>query len=359
MREFIQLHLLVSYPPSNLNRDDLGRPKTAVMGGKERLRVSSQSLKRAWRQSDVFKESLSGYIGVRTRRMGSNIEEALASGSSLKSVLDGNPDGTHSQIPEKKAKEAAIAIASKFGKCDKDSPVHKQMVHFSQEEIEAIDSLLAKIAESGNAPDDSDLDLLRKSHKTVDIGMFGRMLADAPVYNCDAAVQVSHAITVHDVIVEDDDFTAVDDLNTGADTGSGHIGESEFAAGLFYTYVCINRDLLVENLSGDEELANKAIKALVEASAKVSPGGKQNSFASRAYASYILAEKGTQQPRSLAVSFLKPVRDVDMLGGSVRELEAVRGNMEKVYGKCTDDFISMNVQDGTGSLDEILAFVSR
>ena len=358
MSEFIQLHLLVSYPPSNLNRDDLGRPKTAVMGGKERLRVSSQSLKRAWRQSDVFKESLSGHIGVRTRRMGSNIEEALVSGSSLQSVLNGNPDGSRSQVPDKKAKESAIAIASKFGKCEKDSPVHKQMVHYSQEEIEAIDSLLAGIAGSGTTPNDNDLDLLRKSHKTVDIAMFGRMLADTPLYNCDAAVQVSHAISVHDVTVEDDYFTAVDDLNTGADTGSGHIGELEFAAGLFYTYVCINRDLLVENLSGDEELANKAIKALVEASAKVSPGGKQNSFASRAYASFILAEKGTQQPRSLAVSYLKPVRNADMLGEAIKELEAIRGNMEKVYGKCADDCISMNAQDGTGSLDEVLAFVS-
>jgi len=43
MGNFIQLHLLTSYPPSNLNRDDLGRPKTAIMGGKTRLRISSQS----------------------------------------------------------------------------------------------------------------------------------------------------------------------------------------------------------------------------------------------------------------------------------------------------------------------------
>ena len=67
MSEFIQLHMLVSYPPSNLNRDDLGRPKTAVMGGTQRLRISSQSLKRAWRTSDIFSKSLEGHIGIRTK----------------------------------------------------------------------------------------------------------------------------------------------------------------------------------------------------------------------------------------------------------------------------------------------------
>ena len=71
MNRFIQLHLLTSYPPSNLNRDDLGRPKTAIMGGVNRLRISSQSLKRAWRTSDVFKEKLSNNIGTRTKEMGS------------------------------------------------------------------------------------------------------------------------------------------------------------------------------------------------------------------------------------------------------------------------------------------------
>ena len=62
MSTFIQLHLLTSYPPSNLNRDDLGRPKTAIMGGKTRLRVSSQSLKRAWRTSDLFESALAGHM---------------------------------------------------------------------------------------------------------------------------------------------------------------------------------------------------------------------------------------------------------------------------------------------------------
>ena len=77
MIRFVQLHLLTSYPPANLNRDDLGRPKTAVMGGETRLRVSSQSLKRAWRTSDLFKAALADHVGVRTKEMGNEILKAL------------------------------------------------------------------------------------------------------------------------------------------------------------------------------------------------------------------------------------------------------------------------------------------
>ena len=99
MSRFIQLHLLTSYPPSNLNRDDLGRPKTAVMGGKTRLRISSQSLKRAWRTSDLFTEALNGHIGTRTKGMGTEVYNTLIKKGAA----------------EKKAKEWAKQIAGVFG----------------------------------------------------------------------------------------------------------------------------------------------------------------------------------------------------------------------------------------------------
>lgn len=153
------------------------------------------------------------------------------------------------------------------------------MAHFSLEEIDLIDLLMEKLAKSGNTPTEDDLLLLREKHTAADIAMFGRMLASSPKHNTEAAVQISHAITVHKVAVEDDYFTAVDDLNKGEDNaGAGHVGEAEFASGLFYNYVCINRTLLEENLGGDKGLVNKALKALVEAAAKVAPTGKQNSF---------------------------------------------------------------------------------
>ena len=350
MSTFIQLHLLTSYPPSNLNRDDLGRPKTAIMGGKTRLRVSSQSLKRAWRTSDLFTEALKGHIGIRTKTMGVEVYNALKA----KGVAEGN------------AKTWAKQVAEVFGKAKKANAAKlleeleiEQLAHFSPEEKNAIYALADKLAASNTAPSADDLKLLQKSHSAADIAMFGRMLASSPAFNTEAAVQVSHAITVHDVAVEDDYFTAVDDLNSVEDDlGAAHIGETEFGSGLFYLYICVNRDNLEKNL-GDKALAKKSLAALIEAAAKVAPNGKQNSFASRAYASYILVEKGDQQPRSLSVAFLKPVRGEDVLGKAITEIETKRANMEKVYGKCAEATKTMNAETGSGSLDEIITFVTE
>jgi len=377
MSTFIQLHMLTSYPPSNLNRDDLGRPKTAVMGGKNRLRVSSQSLKRAWRTSEIFEKTLDGHIGTRTRRLG---KEKIIS-----ELPKDNP------VSEVWAKD----ILAVYGEPDDEPGMLKQLVFVSPAEekvlkeflqevkdalsnnntggaaIQEIRSLQAKRSEKTKAEDKKkitnqivgklrDLLLIAKITSAFDIAMFGRMLASSPTHNIEAAVQVAHAITVHEVAVEDDYFTAVDDLNRGKEEmGAAHIGETEFAAGVFYLYACINRDLLLENLGGDTELADKAIAALMEASAKVSPSGKQSSFASRACASYILAEKGNQQPRSLSVAFLKPVKGENILTTAISELEKRRDNFDKVYGPCYDDFKTLNAETGEGSLAEIINFVKE
>jgi CRISPR system Cascade subunit CasC len=353
MTQFIQLHLLTSYPPSNLNRDDLGRPKTAVLGGARRLRVSSQSLKRAWRTSDLFQQALAGHLGTRTKGMGTEVFKALKAGG----------------VSDKTARSAATKIAGVFGepktakKGEEDTGAKieiKQLAHFSPEERAAIDALVVVLIAEKREPAEEELKLLKKEHRGVDIALFGRMLADAPDYNVEAAAQVAHAVTVHATEVEDDYFSAVDDLNTGEeDRGAGHIGEAEFAAGLFYLYLCIDRDLLVENLGGDEELAAKALRSLAEAAAKVPPSGKQASFASRAYASYVLAEKGRQQPRSLTVAFLKPVQGGDFLSDAVRRLGEARKNFDAVYGATVDADYEVDAAQGNGRFDELLRFVAE
>lgn len=346
MSRFIQLHLLTSYPPANLNRDDLGRPKTAMMGGEPRLRVSSQSLKRAWRTSDVFANSLKGHVGTRTKEMGIEIFKQLR----------------EKGIAKKDALDWSKAIAEQFGKlkkADKNNETQEleieQLAHFSPEEERAINALVSVLADRKIKPEVEELELLRKQHTAADIALFGRMLAAKPLYNTEAAAQVAHAISVHSVIVEDDFFTAVDDLNNGEDdAGAAHLGETEFAAGLFYLYLCIDKALLTQNLSGNAELANKTLAALIESAATVSPNGKQNSFGSRARASYILCETGNQQPRSLSVAFLKPVRSGDMLEAAIRQLNQAAQNMDEVYGACADKRSSMNAVTAEGSLKAVI-----
>ena len=354
MPRFVQLHLLTNYPPSNLNRDDTGRPKTALVGDATRLRISSQSQKRAWRTSDIFEISLAGHLGTRTKMMGNEIFTKLKA----------------TGVADKAARDWTKAIVAQFGKLksekktenDEDLQI-EQLAHFSPEEITSIDALVATCAKRNSEPSIDELDLLSKPKKAVDIAMFGRMLADSPKYNMEAAVQVAHAITVHKSAVEDDYFTAVDDLNKGLeDKGAAHIGERGYGAGLFYLYICIDCALLKENLGGDVTLSGKALEALINAVTKVSPTGMQNSHASRAYASYVLAEKGDQQPRSLAQAFLKPVKpfeDEDMFDKSVKAINTRCENFDKVYGACADARYEINVEKGKGSLEELVAFVKE
>ncbi len=343
MSQFIQLHLLTAYPPSNLNRDDLGRPKTAIVGGFERLRVSSQSLKRAWRTSEIFESAVSEWTGKRTKRLGKSVYDRLI----------------EKGVKEKQAEKWASTIAGHFGKVKKDNPLEiEQLSHIAPDEWNAVMSLADILAAESREPADDELNLLRSEIKAVDISLFGRMLASKPAFNVEAAVQVAHAFTVNPVKIEDDFFTAVDDLNThDEDAGAAHMGDAGFGSGVYYLYICINKTLLIENLQGDEDLANKTLSALVESVAKVAPTGKQNSFASRAYTSYMLAEAGSQQPRSLSVSFFKPIKGEDQIGLAIDAIKSQRKNLDAVYGKCADKEKIMNAQTGEGSLKEIIDMV--
>ncbi|MFC1752870.1 type I-E CRISPR-associated protein Cas7/Cse4/CasC [Thermoproteota archaeon] len=355
--KFLQLHLLTAYPPSNLNRDDLGRPKTAIVGGEERLRISSQSLKRAWRTSDVFSNKLREHIGIRTKQIGRTIYERFLDN---KVDIEKAQKWTHDIIKtfgapkadkkEKSSKEEKAEINFDFIDTE-------QLVHFSPEEVQGIYSLVDTISKENLFDPNKELRVLRNNIKSVDIALFGRMLADTPEYNIEAAAQVAHAITVHKVAVEDDFFTAVDDLNKGdIDAGAGHLGETEFGAGIYYIYLCVDKGLLKENLSDDGDLANKSLASLIEASAIVSPSGKQNSFASHARASYLLCELGNQQPRSLSLAFYAPIKKKPILSEAITSLKETRKKMDEVYGPCADKIIEMDVEKGSKTLAECVRF---
>ena len=316
MVDFLQLHLLTAYGPSNLNRDDTGRPKSVVFGGVSRLRISSQSLKRAWRTSEVFAAKLNGHLADRTQRLGKEVYDRMVTGG----------------MDEDKALGVARDIAGIFGKIKKEqdkSPTFTEQLAFVSPAERAKAFALADRALAGEAFETPKVeDLLHKADSAADIAMFGRMLADSPKFNREAAVQVAHAITTHRAVAEDDYYTAVDDLKSREepeDAGAGFVGVQEFGAGVFYLYVCVDRGLLLRNLGGDARpVRDASLAALVEAAATVAPGGKQSSFASRARAIYALAEKGTGQPRSLAAAFLEPVSGTSQGEQSIAALEDFR-----------------------------------
>jgi CRISPR system Cascade subunit CasC len=272
-------------------------------------------------------------------------------------------------VAEKSAREWAKDIAKQFGKLKSDKKTEhdadleiEQLAHFSPEEQEAIKALTATLAARQDKPTEAELKLLSQPRQAVDIAMFGRMLADSAAFNMEAAVQVAHAITVHKAAVEDDYFNAVDDLNPREDTGAAHIGERGYGAGLFYLYLCIDLDLLKKNLGGDAALSARALDALIQAVTKVSPTGMQNSFASRAYAGYVLAEKGSQQPRSLAQAFLKPVKpwgEQGLFEQAVAALESRCQNFDAVYGACADQRYTLNVEKPEGSLAGLSDFLAE
>ncbi|RAI42740.1 type I-E CRISPR-associated protein Cas7/Cse4/CasC [Rhodoplanes roseus] len=353
---FLQLHLLTFYPPANLNRDDTGRPKSAVIGGEARLRVSSQALKRAWRTSDVFAKKLDGHRGERTQRLGAVLEAHLLS----KGTSAGD------------ARAIAREIAGAFGKVKSekdDNPTYTEQLAFvsPEERAAAIAFSEARAAKTKDAPDKKALvlALLRKTDTAADIAMFGRMLADAPEFNREAAVAVSHAFTTHRVAIEDDYYTAVDDLKRPSeDAGAGFVGEAGFGSGVFYLYICVDRELLGRNLDGNAALTGTAIEALLEAAAQVGPSGKRASYASFARTSFILVEKGDAAPRTLAAAFVRPIgaeRGVnDYLAASVHELRATREKFERAYGAEGVRTLEMNCLDpseeGTATLAELVRF---
>lgn len=344
MTDFIQLHLLTSYPPANLNRDDLGRPKTAIVGGTQRLRISSQSLKRAWRTSDLFTKLP---IGTRTKDLGNLVYDELVTGG----------------VQPERADSIAKAVAGVFGRPKQKGDARQQrqteqLVHIDAKERAKIEAMIARV-KKGKTPANGAINaLLGSGHASPDIALFGRMIAASPDHNVEAAAQVAHAITVHRVTIEDDYFAAVDDLKIREeDMGAAHIGTTEFSAGVFYQYVSIDRGLLSENLDGDRAMVTETLRALVEACATVAPSGKQCSFGSRARASYLLAERGSQQPRSLSVAFLRDVQGDDILESAVDRLQQTSTNMDTVYGPCAERRASFDAQKGEGTLGQILDFV--
>lgn len=303
MNTAIDIHILQTVPPSNINRDDTGSPKTAMFGGVRRGRVSSQAWKRATREA--FSEDLdSSQLGVRTKDVVLAIADRISA---------------HDRSLSERAETLAVEVVEALGikltipKAKKDEqPKPAQtgyLLFLSAMQIDA----LARLAVDAAAAADSKVaikaakprDVADRDH-SIDIALFGRMVADAADLNVDAACQVAHALGVHAVTPEFDYFTAVDDLQGEDQSGAGMIGTVEFYSTTFYRYATINVDLLRSNL-GDDEATRRAIESFVGAFLTSMPSGKQNTFANGTAPDAALVTVRKGQPLNFVGAFEEPV----------------------------------------------------
>ncbi|MER7282072.1 type I-E CRISPR-associated protein Cas7/Cse4/CasC [Dactylosporangium sp. NPDC000244] len=347
-RTIIDLHILQTVPPSNLNRDDTGSPKTAMYGGVRRARVSSQAWKRAVRLAfgDLLDAS---QLGERTKRVGESLAARIA-------ALDPDRDGAASS-----ALAADALVAAGLAKVEKKKGETKDaessyLLFLSRRQLDNIAAYTVETTRAGGTLDKSTLKKLANTDHSVDIAMFGRMLADMADINVDAACQVAHAISVHAVDNEYDYFTAVDDRkHDAAETGAGMIGTVEFNSSTLYRYATINVDALFETL-GDAAATRAAVEAFVTAFARSVPTGKQNTFAHRTLPDAVLVRVRDTQPINFVGAFETPIGASDAAGRirlAACALATHVRDVETAYGELPIRSWVTHVGDNTAALADI------
>lgn len=297
---FIDIHILQSVPPSNINRDDTGSPKTAIYGGVRRARVSSQSWKRATRKR--FNDTLDkSEIGFRTKRL----SELL--GERIRERVEGLEPESAYALASSVFKAAGKGIKMEPPKVDKKAPAKpdesKYLVFLSAAQLESLAGLAAAAHREGAELDKKRVKEVFTADNSIDVALFGRMIADDAELNVDASVQVAHAISVHAVEQEFDYFTAVDDFGeANQEPGAGMIGTIEFSSSTLYRFATINVAGLEKNL-GDRAATARAAAAFVDFFVRSMPSGKANTFANFTLPEVVMINIREDQPVSLVGAF--------------------------------------------------------
>ncbi|WP_366181319.1 type I-E CRISPR-associated protein Cas7/Cse4/CasC [Actinomyces timonensis] len=354
MSTFVDIHVIQSVPPSCVNRDDSGSPKSAVYGGVRRLRVSSQSWKRATRLHFIDHLDASD-LGTRTKRVVKVLADAITAQA---------PDleDRATTLAEGVFKAAKIKLASPRGK--QDAPQESGYLLFlSRSQVDRLAGLAITAERDGAGVDAKEVKRIFKEEHAVDVSLFGRMVADDADLNVDAACQVAHAISTHAAENEYDFFTAVDDEKNRSeeeDAGAGMMGTVEFASATMYRYATVNIDLLKTNL-GDGQATLRALEAFISGFCLSMPTGKQNTFANRTLPETVVVTVREDQPVSLVGAFETAV-PTDAANGyltrSVQALAQYATSIEDAYGtRPTASFVvSLINSDAVASLGERLTF---
>ncbi|MEU6404051.1 type I-E CRISPR-associated protein Cas7/Cse4/CasC [Streptomyces sp. NPDC046985] len=368
-RSIVDIHILQNVPPSNMNRDDTGTPKSAYYGGERRARVSSQAWKRATRKQ--FEQLLPPEeLGVRTKR----VVEALAERITER-------DATVADNAVKLAEEAlsvatgsTLEVPKRKAKDDDGNggvlPESKYLMFLSRRQLDAL-AAIAVSESAGGDPAILKAELKNKEKKararaaidtrhSVDIALFGRMVADAADLNVEAAAQVAHALSVHRSEVESDYYTAVDDLSGDSESGAGMIGTVDFNSATLYRYAAVDVDELHRNLGvgldpkqPPSTPAAKALTAFLEAFITSLPSGKINTFAHHTLPAVVVVKLRDRWPLSFVGAFETPVpksASGGFLRGSCDQLAEHITEMERAYGLGSDPTWVFRVGEETKGL---------
>lgn len=347
----LEFHILQNHAPANLNRDDMGAPKSCFFGGAQRARISSQCLKRSIRRSDCFERALAQVkvpLGTRTRKLpalvGEQVEQML-----LENGVDAGLAAQLREVAEDKASGFGNEKGNEQKRSEGKDPRTAQTMFLTESDIDAVAQVIAakalelaqekpdkavKAFAKVKAKELQDTKELRQWRPvTVDVALFGRMVTSPAFQDVEASMQVAHALSTHRVEMEFDYFTAVDDLSKSEghdEMGADMLGDVEFNSACFYKYFSLNVDGLLENLDASKEVTQTVIPAFLEAALVTTPSGKQNTFAAHNLPSVVLVEaRPHPQPISYANAFEKPIR-----GGSdglvSNSVKALVSHVEKV-----------------------------
>ncbi|GAB6194357.1 type I-E CRISPR-associated protein Cas7/Cse4/CasC [Desulfocastanea catecholica] len=354
MKKIIEIHALQNFAPSNLNRDDTGAPKDAFFGGSRRARISSQCIKRAIRQhfTGLVKQDIleQDDVAFRTKRVLDVIVKSLSE------------KGRTAVEASEKARLALGAMELSI----KEDGKNEYLLFLGQREVSGIADIIHAKWDTITAPETATdegkkkgkakkqaakaadpelkkaLDKVFNGGKALDVALFGRMLADMPEKNQNAACQVAHAISTHAVEREFDFYTAVDDLKPEDNAGADMIGTVEFNSACFYRYAVVDWEKLVENLQNDKQLAAKGLRAFLEGFMVAEPTGKQNTFAAHNPPEFVsISVRSNTAPRNLANAFETSVRvkrdesltrkSAEGLVNKAKTLQAAFGGEEKTF----------------------------
>ncbi|MGH2966460.1 MAG: type I-E CRISPR-associated protein Cas7/Cse4/CasC [Solirubrobacterales bacterium] len=345
---YLDLHILQSFAPANLNRDDTGSPKECVFGGARRARISSQSLKRAIREAFRDEAILPPErLATRTKQVVKLVADRL---------IERGWDETDARTAVGRALRSIGWNISDEGESDALALVaHDQVealaiaIERHREVLTATEPAAAAAAEPrrgrGRAKPQANVEVSTEAKRefhaaldltgSIDLALFGRFIADLPDKNIDGAAYVAHSLSTHALDAETDYFTAVDELQMAAEQGAGMLGLQGFNASLHYRYATLNLRALDERL-GDPEAVRLALEAFVRASVAAIPSGKQHGHAAFNRPAFVLAVVRDDAPESLANAFLRPVHVVagdDLLRASITALEAEWRAHRGMYGE--------------------------